>query len=260
YELRTIDFERRAMAAVGRQAMKARRDGADPAICRLPAQLGEREIGADIFGTCVLAIDRDVRDAQAMIGSRVARVDREEFGPGIVGSARPLIALAGLERRRRRDDREPRFRERLRQWTKGHSGIMRPSVGRPIPQRFIVSADALQVRDRRVIRGSKAEFATVLVHASHRAAVTLISTILAGDCSRASMQARAGALPEGTQASQTLFISSTVRMSCSQIVACRSFDLSVPAFSRSPSMAARISCVCAPTLWPAVLSAVRPAR
>ena len=65
------------------------------------------------------------------------------------------------------------------------------------------------------------------------AAVTRISTILAGDCSRASMQARAGAQPCGIQTSHTLFISSTVRMSCSQIVACTSFDLSVPALASS---------------------------
>src|SRR5262245_27430870 len=137
---------------------------------------------------------------------------------------------------------------------------MRPSIRRPIAQRLIVGADALQIGDRRVMRGGEAELARFLAHVPHRAAVTRISTILAGDCNLASIQARAGAQPEGTQASQTLFISSTVRMSCSQIVACRSFDLLVPALARSASIAARISCVCVATLWPAVLSAVRPAR
>jgi hypothetical protein len=45
------------------------------------------------------------------------------------------------------------------------------------------------------------------------------------------MQARAGAQPAGTQASHTLFMSSTVRMSDSQMVARRSLVLSVPAFA-----------------------------
>src|SRR5262245_13520865 len=102
-----------------------------------------------------------------------------------------------------------------------HTCIVCPSVGRAIAQRLVVGADTLQIGDRRVMRSSEAERASVLAHVSHRAAVTRISTILAGDCSRASIQARAGAQPCGTQASQTLFISSTVRMSCNQIVACR---------------------------------------
>src|SRR6185312_12220726 len=55
-------------------------------------------------------------------------------------------------------------------------------------------------------------------HACQRAAVTMISIFLLGDCKRVSMQARAGAVPFGTQASQTLLNSSTVRMSVSQMV------------------------------------------
>ena len=55
------------------------------------------------------------------------------------------------------------------------------------------------------------------------------------------MQARAGVWPGVTQASHTSFISPTVRMSESQIVAVRSFDLSVPAFARKPSIRERIS-------------------
>ncbi len=74
------------------------------------------------------------------------------------------------------------------------------------------------------------------------------------------LQARAGACEATTQASQTLLNSSTVRMSCSQMVACSSFDLSVPPTASSPSIRARISCVCSARLLPAVFSAVRPAR
>jgi hypothetical protein len=43
---------------------------------------------------------------------------------------------------------------------------------------------------------------------------------------------RVGAQPAGTQASQTLFMSSTVRMSESQMVARYSLVLSVPAFAK----------------------------
>ena len=74
------------------------------------------------------------------------------------------------------------------------------------------------------------------------------------------MQARAGVLPGTTHASHTLFISSTVRMSESQIVAVSSFDLSVPALARKASMNERISRVCSATPWPSVLSAISPAR
>ena len=70
-------------------------------------------------------------------------------------------------------------------------------------------------------------------HRHHRAAVTWISIFFSGPCSSASTQARAGVLPGTTQASHTLFISSTVRMSESQMVAVRSFDLSVPALARN---------------------------
>src|SRR5438034_7427714 len=56
HDLPTIDLERHPMTAVGRQAMKARSDSSDPAVGRLSTQLGEREIGADVLGTCMLAI------------------------------------------------------------------------------------------------------------------------------------------------------------------------------------------------------------
>jgi hypothetical protein len=49
-------------------------------------------------------------------------------------------------------------------------------------------------------------------------------------------------------------------MSESQIVAVRSFDLSVPAFARKPSIIERISRVCSATPWSSALSAVSPAR
>jgi hypothetical protein len=81
-----------------------------------------------------------------------------------------------------------------------------------------------------------------------------------GAASLASTVARAGALPGATQASQTPFISWKVDMSVSQMLAMRRRDLSVPASASSPSMMARISCVCSATLLPALAWATCPAR
>src|SRR3546814_1032741 len=63
------------------------------------------------------------------------------------------------------------------------------------------------------------------------AAVTMISTRYCGPARRDSTVARAGALPLATQPSHTLFISSKVRMSDSQILAFRIFALLLPARS-----------------------------
>src|SRR3954453_23796912 len=94
----------------------------------------------------------------------------------------------------------------------------------------------------------------------HFAAVTMISTVYCGEASFASTVARAGALPGATQPSQTAFISLKVAMSESQIFADSSFDLSVPAWARSPSMIDRMSFVCSVTLRPAAFRATWPAR
>ncbi len=90
------------------------------------------------------------------------------------------------------------------------------------------------------------------------AAVTMISTRYCGPAKRASTVARAGVLPWETHVSQTLFISSKVRMSESQILAFSSFALLVPACFRSLSIWARIWRVYFPTegtglpaTWPA---------
>ena len=79
HDLDAVDLNRHAMTAVGRQAVKARSHGADAAIGSKPAQLREREVGPGVLRACVYAIDRDVRDAQIVIDSGVARIDREEL-------------------------------------------------------------------------------------------------------------------------------------------------------------------------------------
>src|SRR5204863_8201071 len=67
---------------------------------------------------------------------------------------------------------------------------------------------------------------------AHFAAITMISTLYCGAASLASTVARAGVLPGDTQASHTAFISLKVFMSVIQILARRSFDLSVPHLAR----------------------------
>src|SRR6056297_2823772 len=69
-----------------------------------------------------------------------------------------------------------------------------------------------------------------------RAAVTISSTFNSGVASFASPQARAGAWPSGTQASQTLFISAKSAMSASQITHCRMRVGSDPASASSFSI------------------------
>src|SRR5204863_8896285 len=67
---------------------------------------------------------------------------------------------------------------------------------------------------------------------AHFAAITMISTLYCGAASLASTVARAGVLPGDTQPSHTEFISCKVFMSVMQILARRSFDLSVPHLAR----------------------------
>ena len=77
-----------------------------------------------------------------------------------------------------------------------------------------------------------------------RAAMVAISTLNSVDARRASTVARAGRFDGSTHSSQARFISSNVAMSSSQIVTDSSFDLSLPAAARCPSIAARTSRVC----------------
>src|SRR5262249_39578711 len=73
--------------------------------------------------------------------------------------------------------------------------------------------------------------------AAYLAQMTDISTSMRGSASLASTVARAGRLSGSTQASQTLFMCSRLRISDTQILAERILDLSVPARARTSSMA-----------------------
>jgi hypothetical protein len=104
HDLRAVDLERDAMAAVGRQAVKARRDRADATALGGAVQLGQREPGAGVPGRGVLAVDADVRDAQVVVLGRIAGIDGVELRRRVIGSAGALVALVGLIGSGRGDD------------------------------------------------------------------------------------------------------------------------------------------------------------
>src|SRR5207248_9206158 len=56
-DVRTVDVERRAMAAVGRRAVNARGDRSDAAVRGRAAQLGQRVVGARVLGGRVVAVE-----------------------------------------------------------------------------------------------------------------------------------------------------------------------------------------------------------
>jgi hypothetical protein len=49
-----------------------------------------------VFMLACFSVDRDVRDAEAMIGGGVTRVHREALRLRVVGRASDLVALVGL--------------------------------------------------------------------------------------------------------------------------------------------------------------------
>ena len=71
-------------------------------------------------------------------------------------SARTLVALVGLIRRRRSEKRDPALAERLFQRLKRYAGVVRPLVGRAVAQGHVVVADPLHIGDRRIVRRRKA--------------------------------------------------------------------------------------------------------
>ena len=163
------------MAAIGGQAVKARRHRPDAPARGGAPQFGQGKIGAGIFGRGVLAVDRDMRDAQVVVAVGIAGIDRVEFCRGVVGRARTLVALVGLVWRRGRDDRDAALAERLSQRLERHLDIVRPFIRRAVAERRIVVADPLHIRDRHVVIDGKSEplrrpghlFRTLLRHVPH---------------------------------------------------------------------------------------------
>src|SRR5262245_65103087 len=79
-QLRAIDLEGDAMAAVGWQAMKPASQPADAAGAGGGAQGGQGKVAAGVLRRRMLAVDTDVGDAQIVILVGVARIDRAELG------------------------------------------------------------------------------------------------------------------------------------------------------------------------------------
>ncbi len=149
-DLRTVLLERDAMAAIRRGAVKPRRNRPDAAFGGAPAQFGEGEVRARIFGCRVLAVDGDVRDAKVRVQRGIAGVDRVELCFRVVGRAGSLVARARFVGRRRGDQRDPAAGQRLAQRLKRHVGVVRPFVRCAIPQRLVILASPAQIGDRRI--------------------------------------------------------------------------------------------------------------
>jgi hypothetical protein len=164
-QLQRVDLDRHAMAAVGRHPVEARRERADAPRRRRPAQRAQGEIGPLVRTRRVLAVDRDMRDAQVGIAVGRARIDGEELDGGVVGG-RVLLAFARLERSRRGDERHPRLGQRLAQRLERDLRVVRPFIGRAIAQGLIVGAGPLDIADRRLMGGSEAEVAAKIGHAA----------------------------------------------------------------------------------------------
>jgi hypothetical protein len=109
------------MAAVCRRTVEARGDLADPARRCAAPQLRQREPGVAVLGGGVHPIDGDMGDPQIVVDRAVSRIDRIEFGGGVVGRARALVALARLVGRSGGDQRDAALGERLRQAWNGTS-------------------------------------------------------------------------------------------------------------------------------------------
>src|SRR5260370_18242106 len=101
------------MAAICRGAEETRRDFPDSPLVREPPQLRQGKPGAAVVGRAVHAIIGDMRNPQIMGLRSVAIVDLIKLCAAIVFGARPLIALGGVERRRRGGGGNPGFAERL---------------------------------------------------------------------------------------------------------------------------------------------------
>jgi hypothetical protein len=70
-QLRTIPLNGCSMAAVGRRAVEARRDFADPASLGATPQLRQREPGVAILRGCVRAVDAEMRDPQIVVDGAI---------------------------------------------------------------------------------------------------------------------------------------------------------------------------------------------
>ena len=103
-EFGAVLVEGRAVAAICRRAVEARRDLADPACRRTTPQLWERKPSVAVLCPGVRAVDAKMGNPQIMVARAVPRIDRVELGRGVVGRSGTLFTLARLVGRCRRDN------------------------------------------------------------------------------------------------------------------------------------------------------------
>src|SRR5438874_11575432 len=95
-------------------------------------------------------------NSQVVILRSVAVINRIEFWRAIVFGPRALVSLGRIERRRRGDNRDARLGERFFQRLKRRIYIMRPAIGRGVPDGGVIFASAGHVGDWRVVIGREA--------------------------------------------------------------------------------------------------------
>src|SRR5258707_13818889 len=88
-----------------------------------------------------------MRNPQIMGLRSVAIVDLIKLCAAIVFGARALIALGGVERRRRGGDGNPGFAKRLSQRLERSIDIVRPAIRRGLSDRLIIFARARNIGD-----------------------------------------------------------------------------------------------------------------
>ena len=102
-DVRAVDLQRMALAAVGRRAVKAARKLSYAALSCLLAQQRQWKPATRILHAGVLTVNGHVRDAQVIGFLRFTRVDLEELCGSVVSRTRPLVSLVRLIRCRRSD-------------------------------------------------------------------------------------------------------------------------------------------------------------
>ena len=115
--IRRINIDGDAVAAIGRRAKETRRDLADTPRGSSFEELRQRKPGAAVGSCRVLAVVTDMRDPQIVLLGGVAVIDLVELGAAVVRGTRALIAFGRIIGRGCRDDGDARLRTTsFREW------------------------------------------------------------------------------------------------------------------------------------------------
>ena len=95
-DIRRVDIDGDAVAAIGRRTEEARRDLSDASRGGGFEELRQRKPGATVGSCRVLAVVADMRDPQIVLLGGVAVIDLVELGTAVVGRSGTLIALGGI--------------------------------------------------------------------------------------------------------------------------------------------------------------------